>query len=448
MNEIVAYFVQSGINLGLLYLIYWIFLRRDTLHQTNRYYLLVSLLVSFLMPLVRISLPETGPSNYAYVLEPIVVAPRVVAEQMQGSHNFGLFLFLVYLAGSGFFLARFVYQVYRLNRLVRKYGITPYKGTKLVLVEEDYVPFSIFNLVFIPRRLHNMPEMEKIVEHEKAHANQYHTLDLILLELFVVLQWYNPFVWLLRRSLKSLHEYLADRSVLSIGYNHGEYRQLLLDQTFGVRFATLSNNFNQSLTKKRFIMMSKRKTPAMSLVRMSLIFPLAMAVSIAFAFNYADHVLPKSPDMALSAEINSSTSPSEVLVTPQEDPVFKTVEVMPKYPGGQEALIKYMSTNVKYPENARKNGIQGTVFVSFIVKKDGTVSDARILRGVDEELDKEALRVVNEMPNWNPGKEKGKPVNVQFNLPVAFKLNGEKEKPSQQEGQIPKSYQEVKRKDK
>ena len=195
-------------------------------------------------------------------------------------------------------------------------------------------------------------------------------------------------------------------------------------------------------------MMSKRKTPAMSLVRMSLIIPFAMAVSIAFAFNYADNVLPQSQDMALSTGSFSTAPPSGILMTPQEDPVFKTVEVMPKYPGGQEALIKYMSSNVKYPENARKNGVQGTVFVSFVVKKDGTVSDARVLRGVDEELDKEALRVVNEMPKWNPGKEKGKPVNVQFNLPVAFKLNGGKEKPAQQEGQIPKSYQEVKRKDK
>jgi TonB family protein len=429
-------------------MIYWVFLRRDTLYQTNRYFLIGSLIVSFLLPLINISMPGTGPVNYAYVLEPVVIAPRVVAERMQDSHTLVPVLLIVYLLGSAYFTTRFLYQIYRLTLLVRRYGITQYNGAKLVIVEEDYVPFSIFNLVFMQRSLFNKPEMDKIIEHEKAHVSQYHTLDLILLELFVILQWYNPFVWLLRRSLKSLHEYLADQSVLSNGYNHGEYKQLLLDQTFGVRFITLSNNFNQSLTKKRFIMMSKRKTPAMSLIRMSLIIPFAMAVSITFAINYADNVLPQSPDVALNAGTNSSMTASEVLDTPQEDPVFKVVEVMPKYPGGQEALFKYMSNNVKYPENARKNRIQGTVFISFVVKKDGTVSDARVLRGVDEELDKEALRVVNEMPKWNPGKEKGKPVNVQFNLPVAFKLNGGEEKSSQQDGQIPKSYQEVKRKDK
>nr|NQU88871.1 energy transducer TonB [Bacteroidota bacterium] len=100
---------------------------------------------------------------------------------------------------------------------------------------------------------------------------------------------------------------------------------------------------------------------------------------------------------------------------------------MPKYPGGDEAMLKYLSENITYPENARKNGIQGTVYVTFVVEKDGSISDVNILRGLEKECDEVALQAVKNMPAWTTGKQRGKPVRVQFNLPLKFKLNEEKE---------------------
>ena len=442
MNEVYLYFMQSGLNIAILFMIYWLFLRRETIYQANRYYLLVSLVASFLLPLMKIQVDGGSGNSYIQMLEPVVITPRLVAEQLHPGITSGNMILAFYLVGSAIFLGRMLFQLFMVYRLVRKSGITHYKGLKLVLLDRESIPFSMFNLIFIHRDLPDHPEFEKIIEHESAHVRQYHTLDLLLTELFIVIQWFNPFIWLVRSSLKSIHEYIADRKVLSTGHSAGEYKRLLLNQVFGVQLISLSNNFNHSLTKKRFIMMSKKSSKAVSLVKMMLIIPAAVAMSIMFTVTFTEEVMAvdRGPDM-----LTPSSNSAVIMAVPQEEPVFTVVEEMPKYPGGQDALIKYMMTNVKYPENARKNGVQGTVFITFVVEKDGKVTQAKVLRGVDEELDKEALRVVQEMPKWNPGKEKGNAVRVQFNLPVAFKLDGGK---TEEKAETPKRFEDVKKIDK
>ena len=106
--------------------------------------------------------------------------------------------------------------------------------------------------------------------------------------------------------------------------------------------------------------------------------------------------------------------------------VMTMVEVMPEFPGGEQALFSFLRTNVHYPTVALEAGIQGTVYVKFVVMQDGRISEARILRGVSRDLDAEALRVVNAMPNWKPGVQDGKPVRVQYNLPLRFTLQDRK----------------------
>lgn len=109
--------------------------------------------------------------------------------------------------------------------------------------------------------------------------------------------------------------------------------------------------------------------------------------------------------------------------TKKNDMVFDVVEVMPQFPGGQIAMMKYIMENMKYPKQAMKEGIQGRVAVRFIVEKDGSISDVKPILSVHPLLNKEAVRVVKSMPKWTPGKQNGKPVRVRFNLPIMFKLN-------------------------
>ena len=107
----------------------------------------------------------------------------------------------------------------------------------------------------------------------------------------------------------------------------------------------------------------------------------------------------------------------------EEAQIFTVVESMPDFPGGDEARIKYLNENIKYPQMARESGIQGRVFVTFVVEKDGSVTDVRVLRGIGGGCDEEAIRVIKNMPKWDAGKQRGKPVRVQFNMPILFKLN-------------------------
>lgn len=358
------------------------------------------------------------------MLKPVVVTPHAIAEQMHQNISLLNILMMVYLAGSVFFIIRLFHQILQTALLIHKYGITRYGDIKLVVVDKDYVPFSFLNLVFIQKDLYKNPDFKKIIAHEQTHVRQFHTIDLILVELFLILQWFNPFIWVTRKHLKNIHEYLADQGVLSNGYNALEYQQLLLTQTFGTQFIALSNNFNQSLIKKRFIMMSKEKTKGMSLLKMVFIVPVAVTLSIMFTISFTEAVMANSDMERIQASSHTLNTPLNSEANPQEEPVFTVVEKMPEYKGGDKALTKYLVDNITYPENARKNGVQGTVYVTFIVEKDGKISNTKILKSVDKELDKEALRVVSAMPKWNPGMEKGKAVKVQYNLPISYKLDG------------------------
>ena len=108
--------------------------------------------------------------------------------------------------------------------------------------------------------------------------------------------------------------------------------------------------------------------------------------------------------------------------TPVEETVYDVVEEMPQFPGGPSALFEYLSNNLQYPVVAEENGVQGRVIVTFIVEKDGSISNAKVVKAVDPSLDKEAIRLVESMPNWIPGKQNGEPVRVKYTVPVTFRL--------------------------
>ena len=133
-------------------------------------------------------------------------------------------------------------------------------------------------------------------------------------------------------------------------------------------------------------------------------------------------------DIEIDVEADQETEMEEYIPVEEEEEeeeaqIFTVVESMPDFPGGDEARIKYLNENIKYPQMARESGIQGRVFVTFVVEKDGSVTDVRVLRGIGGGCDEEAIRVIKNMPKWNAGKQRGKPVRVQFNMPILFKLN-------------------------
>lgn len=141
------------------------------------------------------------------------------------------------------------------------------------------------------------------------------------------------------------------------------------------------------------------------------------------AENAAEEQLLTAPEEAVE--------PEQGPLMPDDDNVFDVVEQMPSFPGGMEAMMDFLRNNVKYPEGAYKQGIQGRVLVQFVVDKTGKVRDAKVVRNVDELLDAEALRVIQAMPQWIPGKQNGKVVNVKYTIPLSFRLSAKEEKPTE-----------------
>ena len=132
----------------------------------------------------------------------------------------------------------------------------------------------------------------------------------------------------------------------------------------------------------------------------------------------------------VTSEDNQKAAQTQTYVAPKvveeeeesSQPIFTVVETMPQFPGGDAALLQFLAKSIKYPVIAQENGIQGRVICAFVVNRDGSIVDAEVLRGVDPSLDKEALRVINTMPKWSPGKQRGKPVRVKYTVPITFRL--------------------------
>jgi TonB family protein len=330
------------------------------------------------------------------------------------------------------------------------------------MLKNETSPYSFINYVFVSQSLMQSKGYDKMIEHEVEHVKQGHSLDVIILELLTVFQWFNPFMWMLNRAIRETHEFLADQAVLSNGVSRGEYKLLLLNQFVGDQLV-IANNFNYSLIKKRIKMMSKIKSSKLAISKIVIGVLVAAALVIAFACEQKESVEIKTDqqdgitiistiqdngkikiegskeDMVkykalfsdsgfefISDSLGNTFLIKKEIVQPKslsaDEQIFFIVEEMPEYPGGEMALRQFIANSVKYPTDAQAKGIQGKVYVSFVVSKDGGVADAKIARGVNPSLDAEALRVVNALPKWMPGKQKGKAVNVSYTVPINFAL--------------------------
>ena len=419
-DQVIIYLVRSGICLMVFWLIFFLFLRKETFFQVSRFYLLSAAILSLIIPLIHISLPwSQGSTVYYYVLETITVGSGMVESTV--NNHIGVFeaILIIYFTGLSLFFLRFIFQLFQLMRLVRKNGIDRKDGIRLVYIDKNISPFSFFNLLFINKALFNEEDREEIIEHEKIHIDQKHTYDLIMLELVTMLQWFNPVVWFYRNSVKSTHEFLADEGVLLKGYDSSIYRNLLLNLSMGIQVNGLTNNFNHSLLKRRIIMMTKTKgkTGWRLFIALPSALALAFIFSIAFsnlAIAQVDEDIPPPPKKSI--EVN--------VITPVgEEVIYTVVEKVPRFKGGSKEMISFIVKNITYPEKARKEGITGTVYVGCVIEKNGDVTNAKVKRGIGGGCDEEALRVISMMPPWEPGKVKGEPVRVAMGLPIKFALD-------------------------
>jgi len=434
MNDICMYLIQSTAILVVLYTVYWLFLRNDTFFQVNRFFLQSSLLLSLIVPLFDIRLwSQDSVSPVAILLDPVLVTPEKIEKVASGHISLFEMLGIIYLTGVAIFFLKFMIQIVQLLLIVYRCKITRQEGANLVFVDKGYSPFSFFNLIFIKKEYFVDGKLTPVIEHEKVHIRQLHTLDLILTEIGIMILWFNPFAWFLGQSVKRVHEFLADEGVLKQGFQKREYQTLILNEAMGLQINNLTNNFNVSLLKQRITMMTKSRSDSWASLKAGFALPALLAVMFLFTSGSLNTLSSQDvkQKQAAPAEKPAVTASSDA----GTDPVFEVVKTMPQFPGGFDAMAKYLVENIKYPDESRKNGVQGTVFVTFVVEKDGAVSNVKVLRGIGLECDKEAARVVQAMPKWVPGKnDQNEAVRVQYNLPIKFQLdNKDKAKPVEEQ---------------
>lgn len=433
MIALFEYLLKSALSITLLYIVFELFFKNRLSFMFNRILLLSIIIFGMLTPLFTYdisSLMNFGSSYGSSFINSdgiLTINLKEIVIKSETTNTFlGIPLFTligrIYFFTSLILILGFTFKVTRLLLLIKKSKTMTDEGIKYVFVNENLPTFSFFNFIFIQNDLfENNQESRKIIEHETIHLSQRHSIDLILAELLIILQWFNPIAYLIRKSIKENHEFLADKGIIENDLDVSEYKLLLLRNSTKIGTGSLTHNFSYSLIKKRFTMMEK-KDSKIKLILGMMILPLAFSLAL-LACNSPEKAETQPVNAANEVEVVSPETTSEANAEVKEEPVFTVVEEMPEYMGGVNELYKFLGNNIKYPQEAKTAGISGRVFVSFIVENDGEVTNVKVLRGIGYGCDKEAIRVVNNMPNWVPGKQKGKNVRVVYNLPISYKLN-------------------------
>lgn len=453
MTTIITYFVISALGLSGFYLIDRYVMRHNTQHHYRRAFYLVAWLASALVPAIGLWLNLSwGVNSRLYptvmMLNELVLTPAqgVQPSPAEGAQPVALGaivgnLFLaVYWGGILVMIGRWLVARYDLWRIVRTAQPMILDNGKTIIVTEEEAPFSYGQKIYVPRKVLESPILHNIIIHEEEHILGHHQVDFMLGYLVCTMQWWNPFAHLLFNQMRINHEYLADVAVLQSGSNRKNYQyELLYITTNKNSLCAMSFAYNNSNLKKRIKMMNSKQTSKSmgmkyiltTLPLIGLMFIGAQSLLAQPAQSHAE-TMPKQTDSIVADTTNHA-----------DEPVYIVIEKMPEFPGGVKALQSYLASNMKYPESSIKRNMGGRIIVSYTVYKTGKVGNIKIvnykeipgpkdpkkpapteeeLKQVQKDFEAEAIRIVNEMPDWKPGEQDGKPVNAQFTLPITFRI--------------------------
>ena len=427
------YLLKVNVGIALFYAFYKLFCCRDTFFRWRRFAILSFLGISFLYPFVNIqdwikeqpNMVELADYYASWMWsEEVVVTPTTQVAQTPDLMTTAMY---IYFIGVVALSIRFLIQLCSILYMRGKGTVTYLKGQRIISIPTEVNPFSFFQWIFIHQQRINEENLDEILMHEQTHAKQWHSIDVVLSEIINIVCWFNPFSWLLKNEIRLNLEYLADNQVTEIVEDAKVYQYHLLGLASQKRQTGLYNNFNVSHLKHRIIMMNKKRTCTAGRIKYALFAPLAIALLLASNISCvsnekkAEQTAETPTATPALQEVESTSRETE---PPTEKLIFTVVEEMPEFTGGMGECMKFINKNIQYPPEAIEKEIQGRVIVQMVITDEGDVTDAKVVRGVDPLLDKEALRVINLMPKWKPGKQRGKAVNVKYTIPVMFRLSG------------------------
>lgn len=346
----------------------------------------------------------------------------------------GQVVLIIYAIGAFILVAKFIWQLLSLKKIIDR--------------PETSGAFSFFRSIRLGA---NLDSKGVIAAHEEVHMRQWHSVDVLLMEAISIINWFNPVVYLYRLGIKHIHEFIADRQALKSGVDKTEYALLLLSQTFRAPAHQLVNPFfNHSLLKQRIIMLQKSRSQWAALLKYGLSAPLFILMLVLSAATISKSttvtLINKKAEQVFLAPASSlspvlkenSLTPTrankpiikgipvrevtKLISKPDEDPVFTTVEKEPTFKGGISEFYAFLSRNIKYPEAMLKRNVQGRVFISLTVEKDGSLTDIASVRDFGFGAAEEAIRVLKLSPKWEPGYQNGHSVRVRYTLPITFAI--------------------------
>ncbi len=531
MNSLLILLLQSSMALLLFYLVYWVFLRKETYYHSNRFFLLFALFISVLMPLMPVHytvFTEASSGNvFAEIGGAFKNAQPYVGSGFDTSFSLSWLdvVLIIYLTGAAIFMLRLLVQTGILIIQIVKNKTTYLDGLRIVETEKYGLPFSFFNVVYINPKFHKQDVLPEILAHEKVHIRERHWADLLIIELLTVIFWFNPIIWFFEHAIKLNHEYLADHGVILNGSHIGKYQALLVNQLMGMQIIGLTNNLNFGINTNRLKMMTKQKSPKIKTIKLVWAMPVLAILLYAFAEpNYKaipnnveinESVSLNQKEIKISGTIvdeNGDPFPGVQIVVkgttigtttdidgtfnlkiqeedelaisfigyksldytaeklflknnkivmekaaiildldrmffgdppppppkigegkkdppPQpprknindrgEEEIFIVVERMPEYPGGFKALGSYITGMLE--KLTKSENIKGKARILFTVDNHGRAGNVRIISKDNDLAAKGAVTIIENMETWLPGKQRNKPVMVDFILPVEFK---------------------------
>ncbi|MCB8995165.1 MAG: M56 family metallopeptidase [Bacteroidales bacterium] len=440
MNDFLFYALKSIAALGLFALVYRMLLGKEGNFPMRRLYLLSSILLAMILPFFNYSFSKTGYTIPTVVLDEIVVYGNGIRLIRDTSiFPLGKMIQLIYFAVAGILFTRILINMALVLWKSQKIEPEKTEDINLYLIKDKNISYSFFRNIFIGQTA-NKAEMERIIAHEKIHARQLHSVDVLIAEFLTALFWFNPLMWWYRNEIKNVHEYLADQGALENGFDRKEYQITLLEHLIGSASLSITNNFNYSLIKNRIAMMNKGKNVRKNLWKAMMLIPVSLIIAFAFSCT----------EKSTTGMDNNAPDKSD------SKTAYFQVEQMPEFPGGFDALRHEIAKNLVYPKEARDHGVSGRVFVQFVVDKDGNIvtgdeeytiydeskkesstignvvvaaykpaenSPVENTEPYVELLKKEAVRVISSLPKFEKvGMQDGKAVAVAFTIPINFAL--------------------------
>ena len=476
MEITVNYLLQSTLVLLVLFLFYRLVLHNQPGLLYNRLYLLLAPLMALIIPLLEL------PLFFQKVIPTANVIPAIQLQEVQVT-AFGStaaaeaplltihqMLLLLYAAVGLVLLIRLGIQVARIRTLASAAKPIPFPAAEAtVLQTEGQTPsFAFLHYVFLGDMKHlSTQEQQQILSHEMAHVRLRHTYDVLYYEILTAVLWFNPLVWLMKEELRNVHEFQADAEVLA-NCQPQEYSSLLAKEALFMAGIPVGSYFQKPQVFRRLRMLQLYGQPT-SKTRLLMALPVMLLLIVAFsASKVSADVTPLVEDPASLTEIlvtaptqkasiptndqkNAGISQEAIPAAKKTEPAtiakdeFKNVkpfvtippseeefpgekpytyvEQMPMFKGGEGEMLKFMGRNIRYSKDAQDAGTEGLVVLSFVVDEDGSLQDIVVIKSLHESLDKEAIRVVEQMQGqWSPGRQNGRTVPVRYTLPVRFAI--------------------------